>query len=611
MGNQNSQQHGADNYLDTASDASSGIANNVSAAQRRASATHLTADEISSLPLVSHFAYARFCEWVYKDPGQRPLPPGGWSVLLDASECRLDREGYYGCAFVNDRLRSCVIAQRGTTTAEGLRAGIWVYFDEQTIQFHLAAQFSKLVRLRLQMRRPGCLPEDDMSDLAAGPNSIYTISYTGHSLGAVLAACRAAEEHTHAVTFESPGCKKFVEQTMHPFKAEDVDVITYLRNPNPINSLKPHCGFLVQLPSHADDPKKITDIKKATTTTTASASASSDAASSSASSSTSQKKQQQPQKNSSPLSSSASNGGKKPAPVAAPSRLFQSGMPASFSQMWGARDFFRVRLLENAFPELQSYLTKLEPALREMLDYTTQAHSIQSICDIMEEAERTGGQGQQVVLRWPENLLQFTEYYNIIRELNLIWEKTETRDGGGDRDRKDLVHALGAYKAFLSKLWLTEARPKHKIALRFLNRHSRTLLELIMATSSSLSSTAAAAGNKRDSSSSSSAANAITGGEEGGGASHHVQQPIITMSVVVPFASADEDHSARAFESLPISARDRKVLRTVVVESDNLVSSALTAFQMKQFLGVMTQRASVRTVLEKWAAARAAHRSKL
>jgi hypothetical protein len=509
----------------------------------------LSEEEIPLLPIVSHFTYAVMCEWVYGEAERRPLP-SGWKVLLDAKECYLDREGYYAAAFINDSLRSVVVAQRGTTNAEGMRAGVWVFFEEQNIQFYLAAQFSKLVRLRLQLRNPGCLPEDDGVE---DPTQIYTISYTGHSLGSVLAACRAVEEHTFAVTFESPGCKKFVAQTMHPFKTEeiDIDIITYLRNPNPVNSLKPHCGFLVQLPSEADDPKRITNMKKATSEVsgnTGGISGMSTARTNSGSTSNNRIVQQQQRNNNNTTSNnnnSNSNSGVSDdkqqqqqqqgssAVTASQKRKRPFGMP-SLSNLWSTQDFLRVRLLEAALPDVQQYLTKLEPVIRELIDYTAQSHSISAIVNTMERGERTH-QGQQIIIRWPENLLQFVEYYNIVRELNLIWDTTD------NSNRQQLTHALSAYKLLLSKLWQTEFRPEFRIPIGFLNMHSRTLLQLL--------------------------------------------------------GAEDAEYQ---LGKLPLTKRDLRVLATVYTESGNMVSTKLSAFQMKQYLAVITQRAKVRAALERW-----------
>jgi hypothetical protein len=512
----------------------------------------LADEEIPMLPIVSHFSYAVMCEWVYGEAERHPLP-SGWKVLLDAKECHLDREGYYAAAFINDSLRSVVVAQRGTTNAEGMRAGVWVFFEEQNIQFYLAAQFSKLVRLRLGLRNPGCLPEDDAAE---DPTQIYTISYTGHSLGSVLAACRAVEEHTFAVTFESPGCKKFVAQTMHPFKTEeiDIDIITYLRNPNPVNSLKPHCGFLVQLPSEADDPKRITNMKKATSEVSGNAGASglSTARATSGSASNNRVMQQQQQQNQRNTSSnnnnnasiSSSNSGVSTANASIlatqqdqvlvhQKRKRPFGMP-SLSNLWSTQDFLRVRLLEAALPDVQQYLSRLEPVLRELMDYTAQSHSISAIVNTMERGERTH-QGQQVIIRWPENFLQFVEYYNIVRELNLIWDTTD------NSNRQQLTHALSAYKQLLSKLWQTEFRPEFRIPIGFLNMHSRTLLRLL--------------------------------------------------------GAEDAEYQ---LGKLPLTKRDLRVLATVYTESGNMVSTKLSAFQMKQYLAVITQRAKVRAALERW-----------
>ena len=217
----------------------------------------------------------------------------------------------------------------------------------------------------------------------------------------------------------------------------------------------------------------------------------------------------------------------------------------NLGSLWSTQDFLRVRLLEAALPDVQAYLNKLEPTLRELMDYTAQAHSISSIVSVMERGERTH-QGQQVILRWPENLLQFVEYYNIVRELNLIWDTTNFEQ------QQKLTHAFSAYKNLLAKLWQTEFRPHFRLPLGFLNMHSRTLLRLL--------------------------------------------------------GAEDVDYQVK---KLPLTKLDRRVLATVYTESDNMVSTALSAFQMKQYLAMMTQRASLRAALERYSANVIQTRSKL
>eukprot|EP00758_Cryptobia_borreli_P009703 Tbor_TRINITY_DN5501_c9_g1::TRINITY_DN5501_c9_g1_i1::g.13560::m.13560 len=350
----------------------------------------LTPEEVCTLPLVSHYVYACLADHVYQDPDRRPLP-AGWTEFIACDALSLEREGYYSAAFVNHKLRHCIIAEKGTSDAQGFRAGVWMYFDEPTIQFSLAEQFSKLVRLRLLLT---------IKDWESSP---YFISYTGHSLGAVLAATRAVAEHTYAITFESPGCRTFVDKTMHPFKADDADIITYQRSPNPINTLRPQCGYLVQLPY---------------------------------------------------CSSSVVPRQQDNAVTSRAKRLtFQIPSP---------QHYLRSKLLERGMPELQQYLTTLEPIIKELLDHTQQQHSITSIVDQFEEEEEP--LNQELILQWPTHFMQFVEYFNITKALE-------------DPSNQN-PNTLGAYKSMLSKLYLVCKRERNRISLRHLSIDSKRLLRI-------------------------------------------------------------------------------------------------------------------------------------
>ncbi|KEG11304.1 hypothetical protein DQ04_02751020 [Trypanosoma grayi] len=347
----------------------------------------LKPEDIPSLPLVSHYVYALFSLQVYGHPNTPP-PPASWQVLLTATDLHLDKEGYFAAAYINEGLRHCIIAQRGTTNALSLRAGVWTYFDERTIQFSLARQFSKQVRLHLSVTR-GETPE-------------WFISYTGHSFGAVLAACRAVEEHTHAVTFESPGCKNFIEKTMSPFKAEDVDIITYLRAPNPINTLRPQCGYIVQMPFAAEHSTSL-----------------------------------QPR-------------------VASSSMLRLPSIPTP-------QEFIRGQLPRVVgIPDLQQYVGKIEPLLREMLEHTQQVHAMLSIINHFKGDNEPSN--EEVVLRWPSNLMQFLEYYNAKKAL--------------EDPANQQLNLTAAYESLIRDLYVTAERPRNSLPLRFLNKDSLKLLWL-------------------------------------------------------------------------------------------------------------------------------------
>ncbi|KAH9599175.1 hypothetical protein LSM04_008646 [Trypanosoma melophagium] len=347
----------------------------------------LTPGDISSLYIVSHQIYALLALHVYGHPNTPPLP-SAWTVLLTAKELNLDKEGYYAVAYINKEFRHCIIAQRGTTNALGMRTGVWTYFDERTIQFSLAQQFSKQVRSYLSV--------------TLGETPEWFVSYTGHSLGAVLAACRAVEEQTYAITFESPGCRKFIEKTMSPLKAEDADIITYLRTPNPINTLRPHCGYIVEIPYEAGEKNPL-----------------------------------QPQ-------------------VVSTSMLRLPSIPTP-------QEFIRGKLPRVVgIPDIQLYVGKIEPLLREMLEDTQQVHAMIGILNHFKESDEPPNEA--VVLRWPSNIMQFLEYYNAKKAL--------------EDPLNQQVNISAAYESLVRDLYLTAERPHNSLPLRFLNKHSVKLLRL-------------------------------------------------------------------------------------------------------------------------------------
>ncbi|RNF19820.1 uncharacterized protein Tco025E_04059 [Trypanosoma conorhini] len=348
----------------------------------------LTAEEVPSLQLIPHSVYATLSLHVYSNPNGPPVP-NAWEVLLTATDINLDKEGYFSVAYINKELRHCIIAQRGTTNALSLRAGVWTYFDERTILFSLARQFSKQVRLYLSVTR-GETPE-------------WFISYTGHSLGAVLAACRSVEERTYAITFESPGCKNFIEKTMSPLKADDADIITYLRSPNPINSLRPQCGYVVEIPVESEENVSL-----------------------------------------------------QPRVVSSSSMLRLPSIPSP-------QEFIRGQMPRMVgIPDIQQYVGKIEPLLREMLEHTQQVHAMMDILSHFKGNDEPSN--ERVVLRWPSSLMQFLEYYNAKKALE---------------DTMNQQTNLGAaYESLLRDLYVTVERPKDSLPLRFLGGDSVRLLRL-------------------------------------------------------------------------------------------------------------------------------------
>lgn len=409
--------------------------------------------EVNLLHLVSPAMYATFAALVYNDPGNRIKCPEGWEPFLDCATVQLDREGYYAAAYVNRATRQCVIAQRGTSEVLALRAGVWVYFEEPTIQFYLAEQFSKQVRLAISLMPH---PEE------------WVVSYTGHSLGAVLAACRAVEEDTVAVTFESPGSRTFIRKTGHPYTPSiDAAIIAYVRPPNPINTLKPHCGYMVMLP--ATGPGTTGGATSLMLLPPTDSSPPEGAARS-------------------PIIAELPSGGdsqsgravgggvdsRAAAPSRSPSRPPSPSppRPSMFSpsrlKLPSLRPqvYLRDYVLGNSgfgIPELQQYVSKVEPLIREMLERTQQLHAIHGI---LEHFFAGGGAcaGEMVVERWPSHLMQFMEYYNTTRAL----EDPENQS----------AHVNAAYKAMMRRLFSVRPRPADRIPLRFINEDSKKMVQL-------------------------------------------------------------------------------------------------------------------------------------
>ena len=158
---------------------------------------------------------ATFSLYVYRDQDQPPLPDG-WSVLLDCPS-ELQHEGYYGIAFINattvagETFYDVVIAHRGTViTKDDIWNDVEIFLGWIPDQFSKGAYlFDEYVRQYMQQTYPDPIPSPDIN---------YSITHTGHSLGAALAElCVASSvrfmtsnEPATGMTFESPGSKPII-----------------------------------------------------------------------------------------------------------------------------------------------------------------------------------------------------------------------------------------------------------------------------------------------------------------------------------------------------------------------------------------------------------------
>lgn len=408
--------------------------------------------EIAALQLASHGTYAALSAHVYSagapDVSTAVPLPDGWDVFLQCSSLRLHREGYYAVAYLHRSSRHCIIAQRGTSEVLGLRAGVWMYFDQPTIQFSLAAQFSQAVRQALDK-------------LDNGPSNWF-VSYTGHSLGAVLAACRAIEEQTYAVTFESPGARAYIEKNVDTYTSMDDHVVTYLRAPNPINTLKPHCGFLILIPTQSVVLPSGTLFLAPSSDSTSSAVETANNKRRSGGGTSSSNSADAAAASPSAVGSNNGNGigGSNGSGGANPNAGVRWRMPSFRPQ-----EYLRGYVFSSVgmgIPELQQYVSKVEPMIREMLEQTQQVHSIHRMREHFQKQEEPGN--EEEVVRWPSHLLQFMEYYNTTRALE-------------DPENQELP-IKQAYTDLLHRLCRTTPRRRDCISLRYIDPTSESVVRM-------------------------------------------------------------------------------------------------------------------------------------
>jgi len=184
--------------------------------------------------------------------GDEELDLGGF--IQSAAEQLLSKGGYYGKAYRNMQTNELVIAHRGTdpfalqeeesdgigaffsklvNTVRDIGADLKIYQGEvPEEQFQAARDFSQVVRDSFE-RKYKKAPQ---------------LSFTGHSLGAVLAELCAIEQKTEAITFESPGSLPMTQSLLnYSKKKKNHKIHTYNAAPNLINTANRPVGTITRL----------------------------------------------------------------------------------------------------------------------------------------------------------------------------------------------------------------------------------------------------------------------------------------------------------------------------------------------------------------------------
>ncbi|MEM9822783.1 MAG: hypothetical protein AAF985_17010 [Bacteroidota bacterium] len=177
------------------------------------------------------------------------------SFIQSAAEQLLTKGGYYGKAYRNKKSNELVIAHRGTDP--------FAFQKEETEG--IGAFFSKLVNTVRDIGADlkiyqGEVPEDQYMAAREFTQVVRdsferkykkdpALSFTGHSLGAVLAELCAIEQKTTAVTFESPGSLPMAQTLLdyQQSKQKSNQIWTYNAAPNLINTANAPIGSVTRL----------------------------------------------------------------------------------------------------------------------------------------------------------------------------------------------------------------------------------------------------------------------------------------------------------------------------------------------------------------------------
>jgi len=197
----------------------------------------------------THYEYAvmSLCAYATDDRVNKELERYGlkdWKniphQLLDSSEYyKTEHWGFFARAYKNDQSKEIVIAIRGThrniNWVTNLLLAALGKVEPPTTQAE-AHRFTETVKTYCEDLKPEILITKNTKPAS------YTISFTGHSLGAIIAEICAGRYQCKAVTFDSPGCKSLFERPEYAYLGYELarkNIVTYLSAPNTVNTLHP------------------------------------------------------------------------------------------------------------------------------------------------------------------------------------------------------------------------------------------------------------------------------------------------------------------------------------------------------------------------------------
>ena len=175
----------------------------------------------------------------------------GWRAIELVEDAQT---GYLGIIYCNDPARQLVLAHRSTNFALAFTR------DNFFKQCGMQADFDGVVKgIVTSHQGNGYVATKKAIEVAKTEKySAYSLSTTGHSLGAWLAqlstfyAARDFGYNLRSVDFDGPGSREMIEEMIraavdHKFKVQDLDITSYLSAPNIVNCSNKHLGDVYRL----------------------------------------------------------------------------------------------------------------------------------------------------------------------------------------------------------------------------------------------------------------------------------------------------------------------------------------------------------------------------
>lgn len=154
-----------------------------------------------------------------KDSSDSSLVPDGWQAEEDAASQGFDDHGYFGRVYVNDAEQKYVIAHRGTANKENLWSDLELFQADNPPEIFTEAAYPFIQHIMSLSKYDGYQLE----------------GFTGHSLGASLAALSKKELENDGVNIET-----VLFEFPRPTSLSDSDIMgakIYNAAPNAVNSM--------------------------------------------------------------------------------------------------------------------------------------------------------------------------------------------------------------------------------------------------------------------------------------------------------------------------------------------------------------------------------------